>query len=118
VFQIYEPFDFLSMHYFNRAHDDYLEIVLNAGLPGLLLLLCALGWWLAASIRAWRAGDSMRYAIPKLGSAMLLLVFIASIFDYPARTPIMMAMIALAALWLSWGSEAPGSALPKGNQRL
>jgi O-antigen ligase len=105
VFQIYEPFGFLNLTYFNRAHDDFLEIVLNAGLPGLLLLLGTLAWWLVASIRAWRASGSMRHVRPKLGSAMLLLVFIASIFDYPARTPMMMALIALAALWLSWGSD-------------
>jgi O-antigen ligase len=118
VFQIYEPFDFLNMTYFNRAHDDFLEIVLNAGLPGLLLLLCALAWWLIASTRVWRAGGSMRHAKPKLGSAILLLVFIASTVDYPARTPIMMAMITLAALWLSWGSDAPRTALPAKSQRL
>lgn len=118
VFQIYEPFDFLNITYLNRAHDDYLEIILNAGLPGLLLLLCALTWWLVASIRAWRAGGSARHVKPKLGSTMLLLVFVASIVDYPARTPIMMAIIALAALWLSWGSEAPRTALPVKNQRL
>lgn len=118
VFQIFEPFDFLNMTYFNRAHDDYLEIFLNAGLPGLLLILSALTWWLIASIRAWHAGSSMRHIKPKLGSAMLLLVFIASVFDYPARTPTMMAMITLAALWLSWGSDAPKPALPATNQRL
>jgi O-antigen ligase len=118
VFQIYEPFDFLNMTYFNRAHNDFLEIVLNTGLPGLLLLLWALIWWLTASIPAWRAGGSARHLIPKLGSAMLLLVFMASIFDYPARTPMMMAMVALAALWLSWGSSKPRTALPVKNQRL
>jgi O-antigen ligase len=118
VFQIYEPFDFLNMTYFNRAHNDFLEIVLNAGLPGLLLLLTALIWWLLASIRAWRASGSMRHIKPKLGSAMLLLVFIASLFDYPARTPTMMAMIALAALWLNGGSGTLTAALPAEKQRL
>lgn len=113
VFRIYEPFDFLNFTYFNRAHDDFLEIVLNAGLPGLLLLLWALAWWLAASVRAWRAGGSARHVKPKLGSAMLLLVFIASVFDYPARTPTMMALITLAALWLSWGSDEPRLYPPK-----
>ena len=118
VFQIYEPFNFLNMTYFNRAHDDFLEVILNAGLPGLLLLLCAIGWWLKASIHAWRAGEDMHNVRPKIGSAMLLLVFIASIFDYPARTPMMMAMVTLAALWLCWGSDAPSATLPGKNQRL
>lgn len=118
VFQIYEPTGFLNMTYFNRAHNDYLEIVLNAGLAGLLLLLAAFAWWLVASIRAWRSEDTTHHFAPKLGSAMLLLVFIASIFDYPARTPMMMAMIALAALWLSWAGSGSGSALPTKSERL
>lgn len=117
VFQIYEPFDLLNSTYFNRAHDDFLEIALNAGLPGMLLLLWAVAWWMMASVRAWRAGSSMRHVKPKLGSAILMLVFIASVFDYPARTPMMMAIIALAALWLSWGSDKPNT-LPAKDQRL
>jgi hypothetical protein len=40
-----------------------------------------------------------------LGSVMLLLVFGASIIDYPARTPMMMAVIVIAAIWLSGHAE-------------
>lgn len=119
LFQMHEPFDLLKPTYFNRAHNDYLEILVNAGLPGLLLLLVAVGWWLLMSVKAFRAGSSLRHIRPKLGTAMFLLIFIASVTDYPARTPTMMAMIALAALWLSWGSDAPSrSALPTKDQRL
>lgn len=118
VFQIAEPLDFLNMTYFNRAHDDFLEVVINAGLPGLLLLIWAFGWWLAASSRVWRLSSPGRSARPKVGSAMLLLVFLASAFDYPARTPIMMALIAIAALWLCWGSDETRSPLPHSSQRL
>jgi O-antigen ligase len=104
VFQIYEPFDVLQMTYVNRAHNDYLEIVLNAGLPGLLLLIAAFGWWLAASLRVWRAGEDAPQ-MAKVGSAMLLLVFIASLSDYPSRTPMMMAIIILSASWLGRGDR-------------
>lgn len=119
IFRIHEPFELLALTYHVHAHNDFLEIALDAGLPGILLLAAAIAWWAWASIRAWRAGSSPRYAIPKLGSAMLLLVFIASVFDFPARTPMIMAMIVVAGVWLCSPVEARrGSALPKSGEPL
>jgi O-antigen ligase len=119
IFRMHEPFGLLKPTYFNHAHNDFLEIVLDAGLPGLLLLLAGLSWWAWASVRAWRAGSGMGHALAKMGSAMLLLVAVASLFDYPARTPMMMAMIMVAALWLSGRSETErGAALPASDQHL
>ena len=119
IFRIHEPFELLALTYHVHAHNDFLEIALDAGLPGILLLGAAILWWAWASIGAWRAGSSPRYAIPKLGSAMLLLVFIASIFDFPARTPMIMAMIVVAGVWLCIPVEGRGgSALPKSGKAL
>ncbi len=105
MFRIHEPANLLKPTYFNHAHNDYLEVVLDAGLPGLLVLLAALAWWIASSVKAWRNGKKDGATLPVLGSAVLLLVFTASIFDYPARTPMIMAMIVLAAVWLSDPSD-------------
>lgn len=101
IFRIHEPFHLLKPTYFNHAHNDLIEVVTDAGLPGLLLLLAALCWWGWASIWAWGAGSGPKTALPKLGSTILLLVLIASAVDYPARTPIIMAWSAIAAVWLS-----------------
>lgn len=117
VFRIHEPFDLLRLTYFNHAHNDFLEIVLDAGLLGLLLLSAGLLWWAGASLRVWRKSGS-EYALPKLGSAILLLIIIASAFDYPARTPIIMATMILAALWLSEGKARSSSPLPAQDQHL
>jgi O-antigen ligase len=114
VFRMHEPFALLKPTYFNHAHNDFLEIVLDGGLPGLLLLAAGLGWWAWASTKAWRGQQIMA----KLGSAMLLLVFVASAFDYPARTPTIMAMIVIAAVWLGRGEEAGASALPRTGQPI
>lgn len=109
LFRLHEPLALLKLTYFNHAHNDWLEIALDAGLPGLLLLGSALLWWGWASVRAWRAPEVR----PRAGSTMLLLVFIASLFDYPARTPLMMAVIVVAAAWLAGaGGKRPSPALP------
>lgn len=118
VFRLHEPFALLKPSYFNHAHDDWLELTLDGGLPALLILLLAMLWWGRASLRAWRAGADARHALPKLGSAMLLLVMVASAFDYPARTPLIMAMVIFAALWLSDArATEPGGAPPVDRDR-
>lgn len=112
MFRMHEPFELLKPTYFNHAHNDWLEIVLDTGLPGLLLLACGVLWWGVASIRAWRI-DALT---PRTGSAIVLLVMVASVFDYPARTPAILAILALAALWLA--GVGATSALPRTEQHL
>src|SRR5690606_29945102 len=99
--RIAEPTGLLSLNYFNRAHNDLLEVVLDAGLAGLLLLIAAVGWWLWMSVRAFRVKDGSAGLLPRLGSAMLLLVIVASAVDYPARTPMIMSLVMIAAVWLA-----------------
>ncbi len=119
IFRIHEPFALLKPTYFNHAHNDWLEVVLDAGLPGLLLMLGAVAWWGASSLRAWRAGQGSDNMLPKLGSSLVLLVMGASTLDYPARTPTMMAILVIAGLWLAEGRNAQSaSALPEHDQHL
>lgn len=122
IFRIHEPYHLLKPTYFNHAHNDFLEIVLDGGIAGLLLLLLALAWWMVATVSAVRAPSTG--ALPRrTGAAILLVVMIASIFDYPARTPLMMAIIVIASAWLAQGSRNieyrdPGPALPGEGQHL
>ncbi len=117
LFRVQEPNQLLKLTYFNHAHNDFLETVLSGGIPGLLLLMAAVTWWGVASIRAWRVPDGAIYS--RLGSALLLLVFAASVVDYPARTPMVMALIVVSAAWLSSGGKLSSrSALPRDSQQL
>lgn len=118
IFRLHEPFALLKPTYFNHAHDDFLEIALTSGLPGLLLLAAAIAWWAWRSVAVWQ-GEAV---LPKLGSATLLLILLASSVDYPARTPIIMALTTIAAIWLGGkgrGGEVAGEAsLPSTGRNL
>jgi O-antigen ligase len=114
MFRIHEPAALLKPTYFNNAHNDILELVLLAGLPAMVLMLAAAGWWAWMSVKAWRGKPSLA----KSGSAILLLIVLASIFDYPARTPAIMAFTVVGAVWLAEAGRARRSSLPEQNPHL
>ena len=106
AFRMNEPFNLLKRTYFNRAHNDVLEIVINSGIFGALLIAVVVAWWVRASVRVWRSKSGSGILMARLGSAMLLILLLASLTDYAARTPIMMAIIMIAAFWLGLGVVA------------
>ena len=101
AFRISEPDSFLRPAYFNHAHNDWLEIVLDGGLLGLILIAAALIWFIRRSLAVWKWRDETGSKLGQLGSAIIFLIMLASIGDYPARTPMIMAVVALSAAWLA-----------------
>jgi len=113
VFRIHEPFDLLKLTYFNQAHNDYLGVALDGGIAGVTVLTLGILWWLVGTIRVWRAEADDAVLRARLGSAIIFLVLIASIMDYPARTPTVMALLVVAAIWLAHATpRKPLTALP------
>ncbi|MCA0978720.1 O-antigen ligase family protein [Qipengyuania flava] len=101
AFRISEPNSFLRPAYFNRAHNDWLEIALDGGLLALVLMVAALLWFVRRSLAVWRWRDETGSKLGQLGSAIIFLIMLASIGDYPARTPMIMAVLALSSAWLA-----------------
>jgi O-antigen ligase len=59
VFQIDEPYELLSPAYFNHAHNDWLEVYMTVGLPGLILLAIAICAVCYAAWTAFRSGRGL-----------------------------------------------------------
>lgn len=113
IFKAHEPDALLKPTYFNQAHNDLLGVVLDAGLAGGVVLAAAFMWWAWRSLGAWRSKPSNAVRLARAGSAMLLLLGVASLVDYPVRTPIMMATAVIGALWLGGARRSgDGAALP------
>lgn len=83
-----------SQEYVNHAHDDYLEIALELGAPGLLLVLLFLAWWLGRALAVWRE-DSPYVAAARAGSVIVAMVMLHSLVDYPIRTAAIGAVFAI-----------------------
>jgi O-antigen ligase len=108
VFKIDEPDLVLSPNYLNHAHNDWLELYLTAGLPGLILLGIAVFAFFRMAITAFRAplGEGRTVAFSRLGAVIILLLALGSIFDYPLRVPSLMCIFVVALLWLADGGRA------------
>ncbi len=105
VYRGYEPFENLAVTFMNQAHDDYLQVVMEAGLPGLILIVCFVAWWAVKSLQLWTRRGGEGTAFGRLGTVLLLLIMLASIADYPLRTPLMMIVAAQAAAWMLMASR-------------
>jgi O-antigen ligase len=118
IYRMHEPLDLLADTYLNHAHNDIIEVILDGGLIGALILFGAMLWWSKQTLRLFNTVAEMRNALPKAGSAIILLVVAASSVDYPARTPIVMAILVAAAAWLAGIDETRGASLPQSSRLL
>ncbi|MEL6487660.1 MAG: O-antigen ligase family protein [Pseudomonadota bacterium] len=104
VFQVDEALENITARRAGRAHNDYLEVAIEAGLPGLLAIAV---WLLALAWLTWRARFSPHRWIAWSGSAILLAIALQSITDYPLRNQTMLAVGAFALLLLARFSSVP-----------
>lgn len=110
AFRIAEPDSALHRTYFNHAHNDFLELALTGGMAAVLLIVIGVGWW------AWRTRALVAEALRSRGAVGLTglagvaiggLLAVASLVDYPVRTPLLTAILALAAGWVAMRETPP-----------
>ena len=77
----------------NHAHNDYLELLLELGLPGAVLMLAFLAWWAVRAGRVWKDPDAAPFARAATIAAAALLLH--SVVDFPLRTAALGAVFAL-----------------------
>ncbi|HYD38062.1 MAG TPA: O-antigen ligase family protein, partial [Allosphingosinicella sp.] len=99
VYRRYENPDRVTRQYANHAHNDYLEIVLELGVAGLLLILAFIAWWAMALVRVWRS-EVPGAGLARAASVAVGVVLLHSIVDYPLRTAAIAALVALACALL------------------
>jgi O-antigen ligase len=93
VYRLNEDPAAVDRYYVNHAHDDYIELAIETGLPGIILLLLFLVWWGNAVWRMARSPTADQFAMAAaIASAAALL---HSAVDYPLRTGAMSAVFAM-----------------------
>lgn len=100
VFQLDESLEHLGPRTAGRAHNDYLEIAIEAGVAGLALVLA---WMVVIAALAWRGWRSRYRALAVPATLALAAIAAQSLTDYPLRNQ---AMLALAALCIAMVARA------------
>ena len=115
VFIAAERLEAVDPSYPNRAHNDFLELALEAGLPGVLVLI-ALG-----GLLVWRLWARLRERCPRedqaqlwFAGSVLTVVALHSIVDYPLRSMALAAAVGAAAGFILTAARQSGGVAPPG----
>lgn len=92
VYRTQEPLASVTNTYMNHAHSDWIELLLETGIVGIVLAAVVLLWW-ALRVRVnWQAEEREPFAqAAAIASAAILL---HSLVDYPLRTAAISAVFA------------------------
>lgn len=87
VYHIFEPTDLMNSEYVNQAHNDWVQLIIEGGLPALVLGLSFV-WWIVRQLQ--RIGWATRTALidQLFWLTVGLIIVLASFVDYPLRTAI------------------------------
>lgn len=99
VYQIAERDALLSPNYLNAAHNDLLQIGVEGGIPAYLLLGALLLWWGRTAVALFGRGRPSHQNLGRAGFVVTLILFAASLTDYPLRTPLLGAVF-VAGCWM------------------
>ncbi|WP_395622969.1 O-antigen ligase family protein [Sphingomonas daechungensis] len=84
VYVLHENPATVTVAWVNHAHNDYIELLLETGLAGLLLGVAFLSWFAVQVVRTWRSPFSTLFGKAATIAASAILAH--SIVDYPLRT--------------------------------
>lgn len=105
VYQIAERDALLSPNYLNAAHNDLLQIGVEGGIAAYLLLGAFLLWWIGTAVALFRHGQNSRQYLGRAGFVVTLILFAASLTDYPLRTPLLGAVFAAGCWMMAMGAR-------------
>jgi O-antigen ligase len=105
VYHLYEDPQQVSQIYVVHAHNDYLELALELGIAGIVLMLAFLAWWAGAVWRTWRTAEPGPFArAAAIASAGVL---VHSLVDFPLRTAAIAACFGMCLALLADSRAAP-----------
>lgn len=115
VFQIVEPDSLLQPVYLNQAHNDWLQVPIEGGLPAILIMGFAIIWTvrrLALLIfRHARSGDSAVLTEALFLAVAFICLALGGAVEFPIRSPSMMMVVALlVVLLIRCGQSRPDEA--------
>lgn len=84
IYALQEPLSSVTGTFMNHAHSDWIELLLETGLPGMLLAAVLLYWLVRRARAIWQAEDRDHFAQAAMITVIAMLLH--SMVDYPLRT--------------------------------
>lgn len=107
VYFIHERSELLMPSYFNQAHNDWLQILIEGGAPVAILAAVSLFWYIASVLKLFLTSKNLSHLFFWFGTMAIL--GIASLVDYPLRTPIFSAVTVWMVAFLFTARHNPES---------
>jgi O-antigen ligase len=99
VYHLYERPEQVTNIYVIHAHNDYVELALETGVAGMMVMALFLAWWVVAVWRVWRTAEAGPFArAAAIASAAIL---VHSLVDFPLRTAAISACFAMCVALLA-----------------
>jgi O-antigen ligase len=85
----------MQTNFINHAHNDWMEMLIEGGLPAGVLMALGVVWLLVMAVRIWRYGNGAKTApFQSVATIVIPLMLAHSAFDYPLRTPAHLVLFA------------------------
>jgi O-antigen ligase len=99
VYRLYEDPSLPRGVYVNHAHNDFLEVALETGVFGILLMLAFLAWFGRRAWVVWRT-DREGANLARAATLAIVAVLGFSLVEYPLRTSAMAVIFAMSCAFL------------------
>lgn len=111
IYPLFEDADSVDRTWVNHAHNDYIELAVELGAPGILLTIIFLLWWASAVFQMLATPNASLFA--KAGAIGSTAILLHSVVDFPLRTSAISSLFALclAMILLSRRSAATNNDL-------
>jgi O-antigen ligase len=111
IYRTRETVETLSNAYLNHAHNDYIEILLETGLAGAVLIALFLAWFGRLAVEAWR-GTGPASDLACAATIVVATLALHSLVDYPLRTGALSGLFGFACALLLFRPEQDRSSSP------
>lgn len=95
IYAMYETPATMLSSYVNHAHNDWLELWLEGGVPAALLLALFLAIFIWQAVRVWNPkGPYASHVLPRAASVGALVLLVHSVVEFPLRMPALACVFA------------------------
>jgi O-antigen ligase len=103
AYQLIEQNHVLSPYYLNRAHNDWIEVAVTFGIPGIIFMTSVVILFVRRTKSLWSRSREKRGSTTfgRMAGIAIMIISVASIADYPLRIPAMSCVFVILMLWFA-----------------